>query len=522
MESGVNTSKEPASSVADVVLEQIRSVAAVAISQDLGLNSPLYEFGLDSLAQMEVVNRVEAVYNIRFSEDALYDIETCQDLIDCILLKTSGAADGTGSTESPVAPEPLEGHPVLPEYGDVTLFPECRAFRQRLEATSSAGLVNPFFRVKQQVQQATARVQGHSVVSFTSFDYLGMSGHPQVVEAARAAIQQFGTSASASRLVGGENTLLTALDAEIAQFLGTEAAIVLPSGYGTNASILGHLFGAGDLILYDELAHNSIVQGSQLSKAGRRPFPHNDFAFVDRLLTDTRDRYRRVVIAIEGVYSMDGDYPELPGFIDVKQRHQALLYVDEAHSIGVMGKTGRGICEHFGVSPADGDLWMGTISKALGSGGGYIAGREILIQYLKYTTPALVYATASSPANAAAALTALRCIQQEPQRVEKLRQNARLFLKLADDCGLDTGNSHDTPIIPIIVGSSAGCLAISQHLLEQGIDAQPILYPAVPEAAARIRFFITADHTDEQITRTVEVLAQCVSAVHERDMAGEI
>jgi len=312
--------------------------------------------------------------------------------------------------------------------------------------------------------------------------------------------------------VGGESTILTELDHEIANFLGTEAAIVFPSGYGTNASLLGHLFGADDLILYDELAHNSIVQGSLLSKAHRRPFPHNDFEFVDRLLHDIRARHRRVVIAIEGIYSMDGDYPDLPRFIDIKRRHRALLYVDEAHSVGVMGATGRGICEHFGVDPRDGDLWMGTISKALASGGGYIAGRQILIQYLKYTTPAIVFATASSPANAAAALAAIRCIREEPQRVEQLRENAQLFLKLAHDSGLDTGHSQDSPIIPIILGDSLRALDVSHQLLARGVDAQPILYPAVPEAAARVRFFITANHTDEQICRTVELLNESIAA----------
>ena len=244
------------------------------------------------------------------------------------------------------------------------------------------------------------------------------------------------------------------LDAKIAGFLGAEAAVVLPSGYGTNASVLGHLFGPDDLIVYDELAHNSIVQGILLAKSHRRPFPHNDFQFVDRLLRDVRDRYRRVVVAIEGTYSMDGDFPDLPRFLDVKQRHQALLYVDEAHSVGVMGATGRGICEHFDVDPAEGDLWMGTISKALASGGGYIAGRRILIQYLKYTAPALVYATASSPANAAAALAAIGCLEREPERLSRLRNNAALFLKLAHAQCLNTGHSGQTPIIPVILGSS--------------------------------------------------------------------
>ena len=209
---------------------------------------------------------------------------------------------------------------------------------------------------------------------------------------------------------------------------------------------------------------------------------------------------------------MDGDYPDLPRLIEIKQRHQALLYVDEAHSIGVMGWTGRGICEHFGVDPEAGDLWMGTISKALGSGGGYLAGRKMLMQYLKYTTPAFVFSTAVSPANAAAALEALRILRQEPARVAQLRQRSQLFLKLAVDCGLNTGDSRDTPIIPVILGDSQQCMRVVAALLQEGIDAQPILYPAVPENKSRIRFFITAEHTEEQICRTVQVLAECIAA----------
>jgi 8-amino-7-oxononanoate synthase len=209
---------------------------------------------------------------------------------------------------------------------------------------------------------------------------------------------------------------------------------------------------------------------------------------------------------------MDGDYPDLPRFIEVKQRHDALLYVDEAHSIGTMGPGGRGICEFFGVDPAEGDLWMGTISKALGSGGGYLAGGRRLVDYLGLTTPAFVFSTSCSPPNAAAALEAVRVIGREPWRVTRLRERSELFLKLAIDAGLDTGDSGDTPVIPIIVGSSQRALAVSQMLLERGINARPILYPAVRESAARVRFFLTSEHSEDDIVRAVETLAEVVAA----------
>jgi 8-amino-7-oxononanoate synthase len=512
---GLEDRADTRSAIAETVLTEVREVMPKDLVGLLALDSSLFSLGLDSIAIMDVVNRIEKRFGMRFREEWLYDMETCADLVDCIARHTGPAVEPKPAAvmplAAPVSPA-TDTAPVPAAHYDVAQFPECVAFHERLANVAAAGLENPFFRTSERVRHRVATIEGREVVSYTSFDYLGLAGHPEVIESAKAAIDQFGCSASASRLVGGNHSILDELDEELAQFLGTEATIVFPSGYGTNASLFGHLFGEDDLILYDELAHNSIAQGAVLSKAARRSFPHNDSGAVDELLRDLRSQYRRVVVAMEGVYSMDGDYPNLPQFLEVKHRHRALLYVDEAHSVGVLGKTGRGLCEHFGVNPAEGDLWMGTISKALASGGGYLAGRAKLIRYLQYTTPSFVFATACSPPNAAAALTALRVLREEPERVDRLRDRSRLFLKLARDCGLDTGNSHDTPIVPIILGNSVRCMQVSHELLNRGVNAQPILYPAVRESAARVRFFITAEHTEEQIVHTVEVLAECIAA----------
>ena len=513
---GSRSREDSSGAIVDAVFQHVRRVLPPGLECEITLDSSLHEIGLDSLARMDVLNCLEEGFGIRFTEDALYDMETCRDVVEYIEARTNGGGLPRPPVEVAAASAPVDRPAVkdIPDQcWDVTQFPECVAFQERLTGTAAAGLEIPFFRSKERVDKATATIAGREAVSYTSFDYLGLAGHPRVVAAAKDALDRFGASASASRLVGGNHSIVQELDEEIARFLGTKAAIVFPSGYGTNASVFGHLFGAEDMILHDELAHNSIVQGSLLSKAQRRPFPHNDFEFLDRLLDDIRGNYRRVVVAIEGVYSMDGDYPDLPRFIDVKRRHRALLYVDEAHSVGTMGPTGRGLCEHFGVDPAEGDLWMGTISKALGSGGGYLAGNEILIQYLKYTTPAFVFATAVSPANAAAALEAVRIIGEDPARVSRLQARSRMFLKLADDSGLDTGNSGGTPVIPIILGDSQLCMQVAAALLHEGVDAQPILYPAVPESKSRVRFFITAEHTEEQICRTVQILSDCIAAL---------
>ncbi len=507
------------SSITDAVFDVVRRTIPEGLNPEITPDTSLSEVGLDSLARMDVVNRLEEAFHVRFTEESLYDMETCSDLVEYIEATITGEAPARSRPNSTAPQRPASGE-IRPERYDPELFPECVAFDQRLADTAAAGLDNPFFRVNQQANAETATIDGRDVVCFASFNYLGMSGNRKVAEAAKQAIDRFGTSAGASRLVGGDNTVLRELDAQIARFLGTEDAMVFPSGHGTNESVLGHLFSPDDLILYDDLAHNSIVQGALMSQAKRRPFPHNDFEFVDRLLSDTRNNHRRVVIAIEGVYSMDGDFPDLPNFIDVKRRHRALLYVDEAHSMAVMGDTGRGIGEHFGVDAGDVDVWMGTISKALGSGGGYIAGRNKLIQYLKYTAPAFVFATGPSPANTAAGLAALQVLQAEPERVARLRERSRLFLKLVKDCGLNTGHSGGTPIIPVILGNSALCVKISAALLAEGIDARPILYPAVPESASRVRFLVHADHTEEQIVRTVELLAKYVAEFRETAGAG--
>jgi 7-keto-8-aminopelargonate synthetase-like enzyme len=250
------------------------------------------------------------------------------------------------------------------------------------------------------------------------------------------------------------------------------------------------------------------VQGAILSGARRRPFPHNDYRALERTLSEIRDKYRRVLVIVEGVYSMDGDFPELPKFIEIKQRHKCWLMVDEAHSIGTMGKTGRGIGEHFAIDPNTVDIWMGTLSKSFGSCGGYIAGRRELVEYLKYTTPGFVFSVGLSPTNAAAALASLKLLEAEPQRVEKLRENSKLFLEEAKKRGLNTGDSAQTPVVPIILGNSMVALRLADRMVNRGVNVLPILYPAVEEAAARLRFFINSTHSEEQILFAVQTVEE--------------
>jgi 8-amino-7-oxononanoate synthase len=485
-------------STAEQVLEEVHRIAKER-ARGLTLDSNITELGLDSLERMEILAALEERFGGRFPEEILPQLETCREVVDAV--DTHLGRAGRVGEEQPELDIP-------PELYRFELYPEYVRLKQNLAMVEASGLGNPYFNVHQRVTTDTTVIDGREFINFSSYNYVGMSGDPQVSQAAKDAIDRYGTSVSASRLVSGEKVLHRELERAIANFIGTDDAIVFVGGHSTNETTIGHLFGPGDLILHDALAHNSIIQGCILSGARRRPFPHNDWRAVDQLLSDLRSEYRRVLVAIEGVYSMDGDISDLPHFIEVKQRHKALLFVDEAHSAGVLGAHGRGVGEYFGVNPSDVDLWMGTLSKSFGGCGGYIAGCKALVEYLKYTAPGFVYSVGISPANAAASLASIRLLEKEPQRVARLHERSKLFLTLAKKQGLNTGMSKDSPVVPIILGNSMHCLQLSRALGRRGINVQPILYPAVEERAARLRFFITSNHTPEQIRYTVNAIAE--------------
>ncbi len=407
---------------------------------------------------------------------------------------------------------------VRPDLGpDAVSIPDewCRfdqhpAYRQlRIVSAGAAelGIPNPYFRPHDGVAGNTTLIGGRPFVNYSSYNYLGLSGHPQVSAAAKQAIDDYGTSVSASRLVSGERPIHRALEQELARVHGVEDCVVFVSGHATNVTSIAALCGPGDLVLHDALIHNSALQGIALSGAKRMAFPHNDWAGLDLILSETRRRFQRVLIILEGIYGMDGDFPDLPKFVDVKRRHGAMLMVDEAHSFGVMGTRGLGIAEHFGLDGRDVDIWMGTLSKALASCGGYIAGDRALVELLKCTAAGFVYSVGLAPPLAAAALASLAILQAEPERVVRLHQRAKLFFDLACESGVDTGLSQGLSIVPAITGSSIKAGRLSEALFQRGINVQPILHPAVTERAARLRFFLSCEHTSDQIEGTVAALA---------------
>ena len=386
-------------------------------------------------------------------------------------------------------------------------IPEMDLLAGRMAQAQAKIGYDPYLVVHERAVSDTTVVGGTELIAYSSYNYLGLSTHPRVTAAAKAAIDRFGTSTSSSR-IGGDRPIHLELESELAAFLGTEAALVFAGGYLTNIGLPGGILGPGDLLLHDAAAHRSITDGGRASGAAVRSFAHNDARALDRFLTQHRDRYRRVLVAVEGAYSMDGDLADLPAVAEVRRRHDAMLMVDEAHSIGVVGATGRGIAEHLGTGRGAAEFWTGTLSKALASFGGYVAGDRVAVRFLRYSAPGFVFSAGLPPADAAAALAALRVLRDEPERVGRVQGNAAAFRDLARQAGLDTGLAGDSPVVPCFIRDEERTLRVARALLDRGINVNPVVYPGVARGEERLRFFVTASHSAEQIRRTVAILAE--------------
>jgi 8-amino-7-oxononanoate synthase len=378
-------------------------------------------------------------------------------------------------------------------------LPEYEVLRISRAVGDIAGIANPFHRLHDTRASDTSSIGGRLLVNFSSYDYLGLNGHGEVAEAAKACIDRYGTSASGSRLSAGERQIHRDLEAALAELHGCEAALAFVSGHATNVSVIGTLLSTNDLILCDALVHNSIMEGARLSGAKRIVYPHGDIDALERALRLNRARHRRALLVVEGLYSMDGDCPDMWALIKLKRRYDAWLMVDEAHSVGVLGETGRGIAEEQNIDPANIEIWMGTLSKTLAAAGGYIAGSAVLIELLKYTTPGFVYSVGLAPPLAAASLAAIGVMRRERWRLAKLRDNGLFFLREANRHGLDTGASLGVGIVPVIVGNSPHAVALSGRLLTRGFNVVPAIFPGVAENQARLRFFITSEHASQQM-----------------------
>ncbi len=505
-----------------------------AVSIDSGRS--LLDYGLDSVLAVQVVGEINEHYDDKIENaDVLWRFPSIialaaylvGDAQTHVVMETiPNSADVAVSDDAPHrdAVHYTHNNGEIPiEYYRFEALPPVSAMRRRKLDFDALRVEEPYFREVAAGNRNTVEIANRTYVNFNSYNYLGLSGDAGISRAAQDAIARYGTSVSASRIASGENALHRELEREIAGLIGAEASVAFVSGHATNVTTIGHLFGKDDLVVHDSLIHDSVVQGCRLSGARRLAFPHNDWQALDRLLATERSQHRRALVVIEGAYSMDGDIPDIPRFIEIRSRHKLFLMIDEAHSIGILGDQGGGIREYFDLDPADVDLWMGTLSKAFASCGGYIAGGSAVIEYLKYTAPGFLYSAGMSPANAAAALAALRAMTARPACIAVLKARARLFWELATDRGFTIPNDGHAAVMPVVIGDSQTCLMVAKKLFDNGIYVVPILHPAVAVDAARLRFFITAMHTEDQIRQTVDCLATVMSHLEKpADIANRI
>ncbi|RYG12946.1 MAG: aminotransferase class I/II-fold pyridoxal phosphate-dependent enzyme [Burkholderiales bacterium] len=401
-----------------------------------------------------------------------------------------------------------------------TSFETLPAFQQMVMQRTigdQLGLVNPYYRVHDARGGATSSLDGRAIVNFASYDYLGLNGDPRITQAVQEAAASWGTSVSASRITAGEREAHRELEAELARLYNAEDAVAFVSGHATAVSTIAALLDQNDLILHDSLIHNCVVAGALMSGAARRSFAHNDIDALEVVLREERKRYNRVLIATEGLFSMDGDGPDLARLVELKQRYGCWLLVDDAHGLGVLGQTGRGIFEHADVDPCDVDIWLGTLSKSLVSCGGYVAGSKALVDLLKCVAPGFVYSVGMPVPAAVAATMALRIMLAEPERVQRLQRNGTRLRDQAKVRGLNTGDSWGYAVTPIIVGDTLRTVMLAQRLLARGINAFPVLPPGVPEATARLRFFVSSEHTFEQIDAAIAATREEIERLEAED-----
>jgi 8-amino-7-oxononanoate synthase len=376
----------------------------------------------------------------------------------------------------------------------------------------SAGLPESLYTYQLPLGLATGpvtEVLGVPLILFSSYSYLGLVGHPRLAAAVREAVDRFGTSTGGVRLLTGTNELHHALEGELADFLGQEAAATFASGYDANIAAITSLFGPGDYALLDQYAHQSIQDGVRMAGCEMRRFRHNDLEDLERRLRQARNRgARRVLIAVDSVFSMDGDQAPLSDLIAVKQKHGAFLLVDEAHSIGAIGATGRGVCEEQGIDPSTIDILTGSLSKAIPSSGGFAAGSEGFKIYVQHGSAPYIFSAAMTPGNAAASLEALHILQEEPEHMDRLRVNTAMLKNGLTRLGFETGRSN-TPIVPLYLGDEWRAYRWARMLLEQGIFTSAVVYPAVSPGQARLRLCATAAHRPEHFDRLFAALAEC-------------
>lgn len=359
----------------------------------------------------------------------------------------------------------------------------------------------PYFRAIESAQETEVYIKGEKVLMLGSNSYLGLTNHPKIKEAAIQATEKYGTGCAGSRFLNGTLDIHEKLEAKLAEFTKQEDALIYSTGYQTNLGVISALAGPKDIIITDSLDHASILDGCRLSFGKTWRFQHNDMADLEEKLKNVPES-SSAMIAIDGIFSMEGDIAKLPEIIALGKKYGARVLVDDAHSIGVLGENGRGTANHFGLDK-DIDLIVGTFSKSFASLGGFVAGPADVIHYLKHNSRALIFSASPTPAATAAALASITIMETEPERIEKLWANTHKMLKGFKKLGFDVGIA-ESPIIPVVIGEDMKCFQFWKRLTEEHIFVNPVVHPAVPHGRALIRTSYMATHTEEQLNRVLE------------------
>jgi 8-amino-7-oxononanoate synthase len=372
-----------------------------------------------------------------------------------------------------------------------------------------AGLY-PYFREIESEQDTLVEINGRKVLMFGSNSYLGLTNDPRVKEAAICAIQKYGTGCAGSRFLNGTLDIHIQLEERLAQLVGKEGALCYSTGFQVNLGVVSILAGRSDYLLLDELDHASIIEGSRLSFSKVLKFAHNDMESLEaKLKLCEPDRIKLIVV--DGIFSMEGDIINLPGVVRLAEKYQASVMVDDAHSLGVLGKNGAGTASHFGLTDQV-DLIMGTFSKSMASLGGFIAADKEVINYIKHNSRSLIFSASMTPASAATVLTAIDIMEKEPERIEHLWNLSRYAKEQFEKMGFDTGKS-ESPIIPLFVRDDMKALLLTKMLLEEGIFVNPVVSPAVPKEDCLIRFSLMATHTYKQVDEAIEKITKVARAL---------
>ncbi|GAB9472086.1 Fatty-acid-coa ligase [Globisporangium polare] len=462
-------------------------------------STPWASYGLDSIAIVGLSSELGEFLSCIVPPSAFFQYDT-----PLKLASAPGLATGDLESDETNQPSGTELASTIEEIDascyDFNAFPEIQDLFSQMKEFEDAGLRVPYLE--------TLTAEKRKMVNFNTYNYLGNASNHDVALASKKAIEEYGTTMSSSPIVG-QTLINVELEAALCTFFRAEASILYVGGWVANVATIDSLVSKGDLILCDALNHNSCVTGQRLSGATILPFPHNDTAALERMLSKLRTKYRRVLIVAEGVYSMDGDIPNLPEIIRIKKQYKSILFLDEAHSFGTMGASGRGLVEHFNVDPQDVDVRMGTMSKALGSVGGFILGSTAVIKYLKHCTGGFVFSVGLSPACAGAALKSIQLMTKSPSRTLKLQERSGYFFDLCVKAKLKIAEStfRGAPVVVVIIGSTIATAKASEFLAEKGkVNVKPIVYPAVEEGKCRLRFFISSLHTKKQLEHAVELL----------------